>query len=231
MNRPAANDDLRERIKTILRRDLKLGADAAVADDMPLFGGDVEVDSLDLLLLVSSLEREFGVRVPDEAVGETVFRSVDTLVAYVRAHRPGTVAAAPPPPVDPLARLPHGEPFRFVTRLESVVADDAAVGVWEVTGAEPFFAGHFPDRPVVPGVLLAEALAQVAGLIAPPADAAGGKLAHVDVRFDRSVTPPAAVTLRAKLVRKVVSLQQFEVVAEVGGQTVARGTLAIQHGA
>ncbi len=224
--------DLRQRIKDVLRRDLKLGTDVPIADDMPLFHGAADLDSLDLLLVVSSLEREFGVKVPSEAVGEATFASVQTLTRYVQDHRRGPAVAAVPVTAvstDPLTRLPHRDPFRFVTRAEVVVPDDHARAVWVVTGAEAFLAGHFPGHPLVPGVLLAEALAQTAGLVAAPTDGVG-KLAHVDVRFDRSVVPPAEVVLTARLVRKIVNLRQFEVSASVDDQVVARGTLALQLG-
>ena len=233
--RPAAaapiDPHLRQRIKDILRRDLKLAPDAPLPDDQPLFHGTADLDSLDLLLVVSSLERELGVKIPSESLGEAVFRSVDTLTRYVQDHA-GTATPPParPTSADPLARLPHADPFRFVTRVEAVAVDDFARTVWAVTGAEPFFAGHFPGRPIVPGVLIAEALAQTAGLVAAPADGLG-KLAHVDVRFDSSVVPPAEVLLHARLVRKVVSLRQFDVTATVADRTVARGTLALQLGA
>lgn len=226
------NDPLRDRLIEILRRDLKLGPDFPIRDDMPLFNSDADLDSLDLLLLVSSIEREFGFRIPSEAVGETVFRSVETLTEYVRANQKGSASqppVAPAPAMNPLDRLPHADPFRFVTRLTQVKTDDMAEGVWAVTGNEAFFAGHFPGHPLVPGVLIAEALAQVSGLISPPESAtAGGKLVHLDIRFEKPVTPPAEIVLQSRLVRKVVSLQQFEVTASIGGSTIARGTLALQ---
>jgi 3-hydroxymyristoyl/3-hydroxydecanoyl-(acyl carrier protein) dehydratase/acyl carrier protein len=226
------NQDTRQRVVEILRRDLKLGPDIPIVDNMPLFNSEADLDSLDMLLLVSSIEREFGFRIPSEAVGETVFRSVETLTAYVEANRKGGATAPAPAPAvipDPLDRLPHGDPFRFVTKLSQLKSDDSAEGVWVVTGKEAFFAGHFSGHPLVPGVLIAEALAQVSGLIAPPATSTGtGKLVHVDVRFEKPVIPPAEIVLQSKLVRKVVSLQQFEVSASVGGIVVARGTLALQ---
>jgi 3-hydroxyacyl-[acyl-carrier-protein] dehydratase len=225
------NEQIRQRLTEILRRDLKLGSDIQITDDMPLFESAADLDSLDMLLLVSSIEREFGFRIPSEAVGESVFRSVDTLAAYVEENQKrGTAktSTAAPAPVNPLDRLPHADPFRFVTRLAQLKTDDFAEGVWVVTGQEAFFTGHFPGNPLVPGVLIAEALAQVSGLISPPASATGGKLAHVDVRFERPVAPPAEIVLQSRLVRKVVSLQQFEVSATVSGNVVARGTLALQ---
>ena len=223
---------LRQRVKDVLRRDLKLGPDVPIADDMPLFHGTVDIDSLDLLLVVASLDREFGVKVPSEAVGEATFRSVATLARYVQDHRGPADAPVPPPsqPTDPLARLPHADPFRFITRALTVVPDDHARAVWVITGNEPFFAGHFPGRPLVPGVLIAEALAQAAGLVSVAGDGTG-KLAHVDVRFDHPVVPPAEVQLDVRLVRKVVNLRQFDVAATVADRVVARGTLALQLGA
>src|SRR4051812_35825182 len=59
---PAVDPATLERIKTIFRRDLKLGPDIPIADDMPFFGGDVDLDSLDMLLLVTSIEKEFGIK-------------------------------------------------------------------------------------------------------------------------------------------------------------------------
>src|SRR5215212_6111278 len=86
---------LLERLKLILRRDLKLGADAPIADDMPFFGGDIDLDSLDMLLLVTSVEREFGVKIPNEAVGRTVFQSVVSLANYIAEHGGALKAVTP----------------------------------------------------------------------------------------------------------------------------------------
>src|SRR3954471_9502172 len=119
---PEIEPALLEHIKTILRRDLKLGPDIVIADDMQFFGGDVDLDSLDMLLLVTSIEKEFGIKVPSEAVGREVFQGVGTLAAYVQANRKagggrGVAAAAPAATTNPLDRLPHREPFRFVTKI------------------------------------------------------------------------------------------------------------------
>lgn len=73
-----------------------------------------------------------------------------------------------PPPDNLLAGLPHGPSFRFLTRLLDWAPQDHASAVWSVVGDEPFFAGHFPGRPIVPGVLVAEALAQLSGLVTAP---------------------------------------------------------------
>src|SRR3954452_9596915 len=120
----AADPQVLDRVKTIVRRDLKLGPTAAIADDMPFFGGDIDMDSLDILLLVTSIEKEFGIKVPNAAVGRAVFENVETLSRFVEeqqksagAGAAGAAAGATPAAVDPLTRLPHQDPFRFVTRL------------------------------------------------------------------------------------------------------------------
>lgn len=64
-----------------------------------------------------------------------------------------------------MALLPHRYPFLLVDRVERIVRDEGGVGIKNVTANEPFFQGHFPERPVMPGVLLLEGMAQTAGAI------------------------------------------------------------------
>jgi 3-hydroxyacyl-[acyl-carrier-protein] dehydratase len=105
----------------------------------------------------------------------------------------------------------------------------SAVGVWNVTGAEPFFRAHFPGNPLVPGVYLIEGLAQIAGLAAmSEGSKTGGMIAHVDVKFENPVAPPASVQLQAIVSRSMGSLTMCDVIASVSGQPVARGTVAIK---
>ncbi len=78
--------DTSERIKALLRRELKLGENADVRDDTPLLGGDFDLDSLDVLLLVTSVEKEFGIKIPNEAVNEEAFANVTTLARFVEDH-------------------------------------------------------------------------------------------------------------------------------------------------
>jgi 3-hydroxyacyl-[acyl-carrier-protein] dehydratase len=127
-----------------------------------------------------------------------------------------------------LDRLPHRRPFRFLDEVTDLAAGQYGEGIWRVRGDEEFLAGHFPGDPIVPGVLITEALAQLAGLVGLHLGSErGGRLAHVDVRFDAAVEPPAEVTLRARMDRVLGDLRQFEVSAAVAGKVVARGTLIL----
>jgi 3-hydroxyacyl-[acyl-carrier-protein] dehydratase len=129
---------------------------------------------------------------------------------------------------DVLQRLPHRAPFRFVTRVVSHSPGERAEAVWSVTGEEDFLSGHFPGEPIVPGVLLSEALAQLSGIVGLDGTGSGsGRLIHVDMRYDATVRPPAEVVLRSTLTRSMGPLRQFEVTAHVGETRVARGTLAL----
>lgn len=137
--------------------------------------------------------------------------------------------------VDILDALPHRPPFRFISDGIELFDGQSGKAVWRVAGDEPFFAGHFPGAPMVPGVLIGEALAQLCGLVVVDRqgarEAAGGpspgKLAHLDLRFSRAVAPPADILLEGKLERVFGELWQFDVTARVGGNRVAYGTLTL----
>lgn len=125
-----------------------------------------------------------------------------------------------------LERLPHRDPFRFISRVESLGPDQSA-GVWSVTGEEPFLRGHFPGNPLVPGVLIGEALAQLSGLIGADAVRSGGQLAHMDLKFLRPVRPPAEISLSSRVVRSLGEVTLYDVSAMVEGHVVARGSLSV----
>ncbi len=131
-------------------------------------------------------------------------------------------------PTHPATALPHGPGFRFVSRVTRLEAGVSGAGVWELSGQEVFFADHFPGRPIVPGVLMGEALAQLSGIIAfadTPGKQAG--IAALDLRFVRPVLPPATIEMTTTVINRMGPLTQFAVKAQVDGKTVVKGELSL----
>jgi 3-hydroxyacyl-[acyl-carrier-protein] dehydratase len=128
-----------------------------------------------------------------------------------------------------LDKLPHQHPFRFLSRLLEVTPGENGSAIWSLRGDEAFFQGHFPGDPIVPGVLISEALAQLSGLVGFHGEgpAMGGRLVHIDVRFDNAVRPPADITLQSTRTRVLGQLHQFDVKAFVAETPVARGSLTL----
>jgi 3-hydroxyacyl-[acyl-carrier-protein] dehydratase len=140
-----------------------------------------------------------------------------------------------PPSVDltaALASLPHGPEFRFVDRLVSLTPGQEGVGEYRVRGDEPFLRGHFPDRPLFPGVLLVEAAAQMAGLVAQT-DPAIGPLAGLKLTAIRaakitgSARPGETLRLSARVTGRLGPLIQAEAEVAVGGRPVLTATLTL----
>ena len=129
---------------------------------------------------------------------------------------------------DHFFNLPHRPPFVFVRQLLHCEPGRLAEFSTVFNGDDPMFAGHFPGDPLVPGVILTEALAQTAGIAA-----ASGFPDHARPRFLLSairgmkffaaVRPETEVLLRAEKLAQVGDLWQFQVVASVGGKPVAEG--------
>jgi len=131
-----------------------------------------------------------------------------------------------------IERLPHRYPFLLVDRVIEFSAGESIVAIKNVTVNEAHFVGHFPNHPVMPGVLVIEALAQAAGLLAW--ETAKGEAENVtilylvgleDVRFKRTVTPGDRLLLKARLTKRRRALWRFDCVAEVDDQLVAEGAI------
>lgn len=131
---------------------------------------------------------------------------------------------------DPIALgLPHRAPFIFVDEVRAVVPGESAECRQTFPPGEPFFAGHFPGDPLVPGVILTEALAQTAGLAAGQPGRAFRLSAIRAMKFLRAVRPADEITLSARKVAVVGALWQFEVAARVGGEVVAEGLIVLSE--
>ena len=137
---------------------------------------------------------------------------------------------------DALRRLlPHRHPFLLLDRVVELEPGRRAVGVKCVSVAEPCFAGHFPERAVFPGVLIVEALAQLAGVVQASAHQErdggaprAGYLASLHgFKFRRPVVPGDRMVLEARANASVGGLTDFTVSATVDGETVAGGRLAV----
>src|SRR3954465_13487842 len=107
--------------------------------------------------------------------------------------------------IDPTTLLPHRAPFLLVGESPEIVAGTSAAGVWRLTGDEWFFAGHFPGRPTLPGVLMCEAIAQVGAIALLTDQRFAGKLplfGGLDgARFRRQVVPGDTLELSVELGR------------------------------
>ncbi len=131
--------------------------------------------------------------------------------------------------IDEIMRLlPHRYPFLMIDRVEEVEPGVRAVAVKCVTVNEPHFQGHFPSMPIMPGVLLCEAFAQTAGIVALSAheDLAGRAvyLLGLDkVRFRKPVRPGDRVLITAEKESERRGIWNFKVVATVDGVKVADG--------
>jgi 3-hydroxyacyl-[acyl-carrier-protein] dehydratase len=125
--------------------------------------------------------------------------------------------------------LPHRYPFLLVDKMLEVVPAKKAVGIKNVTMNEPFFQGHFPDYPVMPGVLIVEALAQVGGCAILVLDEYKGKIAFftgIDrFRFRGQVRPGDVLNLEVELTRLRGKIGKGNAVARVEGKIVADGEI------
>ncbi len=131
-----------------------------------------------------------------------------------------------------MAYLPHRFPFLLVDRVLSLEPGKNIVALKNVSMNEPFFPGHFPKHPVMPGVLILEALAQAAALLSfktvadAPNDDAVVYFAGIDAaRFKKPVMPGDQLILHAEILRNLKGIWKYATYAEVDGQRVAEAEM------
>jgi 3-hydroxyacyl-[acyl-carrier-protein] dehydratase len=131
-----------------------------------------------------------------------------------------------------LSLLPHGAEFRFLDRLTSLNPGQSGEGEYAVRGDEPFLRGHFPGEPIFPGVLLVEAAAQLAGVIAQN-DPKNPPLVNLKLTAMRNVKilgtakPGEIILIEARIIGRLGKLVQAHASANVNGQTVLQTELVL----
>ena len=126
---------------------------------------------------------------------------------------------------DPLAALPHGPSFRFVDEVRRLDPGRAAEAVYTVRGDEPFLTGHFPGNPMMPGVILIEALAQLGGVTAQSDPAltplADLKLTAVrNAKITGSAQPGEVLIIQAEVAGRMGGLVQVQGAVRVGDRVI-----------
>ena len=143
------------------------------------------------------------------------------------SEAPGTSAIGPLDIRRVMAALPHRYPMLLVDRVERIVPDQSITAIKAVSMNEGFFQGHFPGRPIMPGVLIVEALAQAAGVLAVETFnlAGSGKLVYFmaieGAKFRSPVEPGCLLQLDVEFVQKRASVSKFSGNASVDGKVVA----------
>lgn len=128
-----------------------------------------------------------------------------------------------------LKLLPHRYPFLLVDRLKEVVPGESGIGIKNVTMNEPFFQGHFPENPVMPGVLQIEAMAQTAGIIVlqsfPEEERSGNGVYFMtvdEVKFRKPILPGDVIEFHVKKEQTVRNVFKFRGEAKVEGKLVSQ---------
>ena len=144
---------------------------------------------------------------------------------------PTSTLTLPLEAADLMRILPHRYPFLLVDRIVELTPGERAVGIKQVTANEPQFIGHFPERPIMPGVLLVEALAQTAGVAVLTLDEYRGKVglfAGIDeCRFRRMVIPGDTLLLKVEVEKLRGMFGRARGVASVDGEVAAEALLSI----
>lgn len=130
---------------------------------------------------------------------------------------------------DILVTLPHRYPFLLVDRILETDGDTRIVGLKNVTANEPYFQGHFPGNPVMPGVLQLEAMAQVAGILLNKRNKREGQIAYFssidNARFRKVVKPGDTLIMEIVLLKVRLNLAKVRATATVNGEIVSEGDL------
>ncbi|MFZ3589027.1 3-hydroxyacyl-ACP dehydratase FabZ [Bacillus sp. DJP31] len=130
--------------------------------------------------------------------------------------------------------IPHRYPFLLIDKILEIEEGKRAVGIKNVTANEPFFAGHFPDYPVMPGVLIVEALAQVGAVAMLKQEANRGRLAFFtgidNCRFKKQVKPGDQLRLEVEIIRVKGPIGKGKAIATIDGELVCEAEIMFALG-
>jgi 3-hydroxyacyl-[acyl-carrier-protein] dehydratase len=134
--------------------------------------------------------------------------------------------------------LPQRYPVLMIDRVKEIEPGKRIVALKNVSANEPHFQGHFPGRPIMPGVLILEAMAQAAGILVFSAEGMAEKRDRLlyyyvgidNARFKKPVVPGDSLELEVRIERIVRGIGKFACVARVGGETVAEATILCSIG-
>jgi 3-hydroxyacyl-[acyl-carrier-protein] dehydratase len=134
-----------------------------------------------------------------------------------------------------LKNLPHAFPFRMIDRVLEIEKGKKAIALKNVSFDEPYFLGHFRNDPVMPGVLILEAMAQTGGLAFQSSFEKGEEgipvLARIEeFRWKRGVIPGDQIIIEAEVLHVFSNLAKVRVLARVGEEMIAEGTLVLAKG-
>lgn len=130
-----------------------------------------------------------------------------------------------------MGRLPHRYPFLLVDKIIEIDGDNSAIGIKNVTANEPHFQGHFPEQPVMPGVLIIEAMAQTAGYIC--INSSGEEKPNLvyfmtidNAKFRRPVVPGDRLEIHVKKLKQRGNIWKFDCAAIVDGSKAAEAVIS-----
>ena len=127
-------------------------------------------------------------------------------------------------------RIKQRPPFQMIEKVLELEPNSSAVGIKNVSVNEPYFVGHFPDTPIMPGVMLIESAAQLCSLVIAPDDAASNEKLYVllkvkDFKFLKPVVPGDTLTIEVKCVMATSAAYEFSAVISVDGEVKAKGNM------
>lgn len=186
---------------------------------------------LDLVADLSLLGMALEARIVANRSGHALNRELVGRIADMRETEAERVRDAEPilDIVEIRRILPHRYPFLLVDRIVEIEEDRRIVGIKNVTANEEFFNGHFPDRPIMPGVLITEAMAQTAGVLLMRKPENRGMLAYIagvdGLKFRRPVVPGDTLVMEAEVVRLKERFGKMRTRALVRGAVVAEAEM------